>query len=91
MAITFRIPRVLQQRCAGMSEFSLDGGNVRELLQHVKFHYPELYSSICDETGHIRPHVNLFINDQLLTARQGLDAMVESGDVVSVFQAVSGG
>ena len=45
---------------------------------------------ICDETGALRPHLHLFINNDLLADR-GFETRIEPNDVVSVFQAVSGG
>jgi len=91
MAIKFQIPRILQQYCNGASELTLNGATVRDVLDELQRDYPSLYQCICDETGTIRRHINLFLNNDFLADRKGLDARLEPDDVLSVFQAVSGG
>lgn len=91
MSTTFRIPRLLQTCCQGQPEIRLQGSTVHELLDHLKQLHPSLYQCICDETGAVRPHINLFVNNDFLRDRHGLETRLGPGDVVSVFQAVSGG
>jgi molybdopterin converting factor small subunit len=86
-----QIPRVLQQYCEGRPEVELPGETVREVLAELHRRHPALYICICNETGAIRRHVNLFVNDDLLGDREGLDTHLVAGDMVSVFQSVSGG
>jgi len=91
MATTFQIPKILRQYCQGQWELRLEGATVRDLLVRLNQEHPGLYRCLCDETGAVRRHINLFVNDDFLFNRQGLDTRIEAGDVVSVFQAVSGG
>ncbi len=91
MVTTFRIPRFLQQYCSGVSELRLEGSTVRAVLEEVHRSHPALYQCICHETGAVRPHINLFVNNDFLHDRDGLETRLKAGDVVSVFQAVSGG
>jgi molybdopterin converting factor small subunit len=46
---------------------------------------------VCDETGAVRRHVNLFVNDSFLSKRDGLDTPLASGDILTIMPAVSGG
>jgi molybdopterin synthase sulfur carrier subunit len=92
MTITIQVPSVLRSCCEGASEFTLSAGNVRSALEQIVRSHPSLYNSVCDETGSVRPHVNLFVNSSLVRRdREGLDTSLASGDVLSIFQAVSGG
>jgi molybdopterin synthase sulfur carrier subunit len=91
MATAFQIPRVLRQYCAGVEELRLQGETVREVLDELNRRHPSLFQCICDETGAVRRHINLFVNNDFLRDRNGLDTRLAPGDVVSVFQAVSGG
>ena len=91
MEIALRLPRVLQQHGDGKPELRVPGTTVRDVLEELKRRYPSLYQCICDETGAVRQHVSLFVNNDFLPHRNGLDTRLESGDVLSVFQAVSGG
>lgn len=91
MDITLNLPRILQQYCHGQPELRLRGATVRAVLEALQHEYPALYRCICNETGTVRPHINLFLNNDLLHRRNGLDTRLEAGHVLSVFQAVSGG
>ncbi|MFN0051008.1 MAG: MoaD/ThiS family protein [Planctomycetales bacterium] len=91
MTTTFQVPRVLRQYGDGKDEFRLSGETVRDLLLELNRKHPQLYGCICNETGSVRQHINLFVNDDCLCKQTGLDTPLEPGDVVSVFTAVSGG
>ncbi len=65
--------------------------SVRAALEQLEMDYPALYRNICDETGKVRRHVNLFVNTSHIRDRDGLDTALASGDVVSIIPAVSGG
>ena len=64
---------------------------MREALAELRRNFPALYQCICDETDTVRQHINLFVNNDILHDRDGLDTQLHSTDVLSVFQAVSGG
>ncbi len=90
MKVEVRIPRVLEKYAHGRSAITLEGNRVCGLLSDLHRLYPQLYISICDETGKLRKHVHLFINDVLWTEDSVHDELSDD-DIVSVFQAVSGG
>ena len=69
----------------------LAGSSVRSVLTELAHSYPKLYQSVCDETGCVRRHVNLFVNSNHLRDRDGLDTELSAGDVVTILPAVSGG
>lgn len=91
MATAFQIPRILRHYCAGVEELHLQGETVGDVLDDLSRRHPNLYQCICDETGAVRRHINLFVNNDFLRDRNGLGTRLAPGDVVSVFQAVSGG
>jgi len=64
---------------------------VRAALKEIERRYPNLYLGICDETGAVRRHVNLFVNTLHVRELQGLDTTLKSGDAIIVLPAVSGG
>ena len=65
--------------------------SVRALLEEIKRIYPGLHRNICDETGAVRRHVNLFINTHNMRDREGMDTPLARGDTVTILPAVSGG
>jgi molybdopterin converting factor small subunit len=91
MTITIQVPAVLRGCCAGDSELVLSAANVRAALEGIERSHPALYRSVCDETGAVRRHVNLFVNAAHVRDREGLDTALVPGDVVTILPAVSGG
>jgi len=90
-AITVSIPSPLRDTCGGVSTLSLSSPSVRAALQQLAQTHPALYISVCDETGAVRRHVNLFVNNAHIRERDGLDTPLREGDVLTIMPAVSGG
>jgi molybdopterin converting factor small subunit len=91
MTITVRVPAALRAWCGGGSELLLSAGSVRVALERIEQSHPVLYRSICDETGTVRRHVNLFVNASDVRDREGLETPLAPGDVLTILPAVSGG
>jgi molybdopterin converting factor small subunit len=89
--ITIHVPGTLRACCGGAAELSLPAASLRAALADLERHYPSLHRSICDETGAVRRHVNLFVNTTHMRERDGLDTALVPGDIVSILPAVSGG
>ena len=89
--ISVSVPTPLRGCCEGASELALSAPSVRKVLEELERRYPALHRSICDETGAVRRHINLFVNTQHMRDCNGLDTSLESGDVVTIMTAVSGG
>lgn len=89
--VTIYVPSVLRARCDGAAELSLSAASVRAVVLELERRHPELYKCICDETGSVRRHVNLFVNKDNVRDGQGLDTELAPGDVVTIMPAVSGG
>ena len=90
-AVTIHVPAPLRQYCDGVSDVSVSAPNVRAALEELERNHASLYRNICDETGAVRRHVNLFVNTSHVRDREGLDTALVSGDVVTILPAVSGG
>ncbi len=93
MKISVHIPSALRDTSDGAAELRLEAGTVGSVLEQLERGHPALYRCVCDETGAVRQHINLFVNTALVPARdrQVLQAKLKPGDVVSIYQAVSGG
>ena len=50
-----------------------------------------LYRNVCDETGKVRRHLNVFVNSNNVCDLDGVDTMLTPGDVITILPAVSGG
>ena len=91
MAITVHIPAPLRPYCGGASELSLSAPSVQAALEELERTHPSLYRNVCDETGAVRRHVNLFVNTAHVRDRDGLDTALVPGDVLTILPAISGG
>jgi len=89
--ITIEIPPPLRAYSGGVRELFLSAPSVRAALEELERSHPALYRSICDETGRVRRHVNLFVNKHHMREREGLDTALAPGDVITILPAVSGG
>ncbi len=90
-SITIHVPRELRVECDGARELSLSASSVRAALAELERLHPTLYRNICDETGAVRRHLNLFVNSAHVRERQGLETVLVSGDTLFILPAVSGG
>ena len=85
------VPSPLRAYCAGASTLAVSAGSVRAALAALAREHASLYVNICDETGAVRRHLNVFVNDSHIRDREGLETELEPGDVVTILPAVSGG
>ena len=90
-SITVYLPGPLRECVGGASELTLAAPSVRAALAELERTHPALYRSVCDETGTVRRHVNVFVNQSDVRDRKGLDTALAPGDVLSILPAVSGG
>lgn len=90
-SITVHVPPALRSCCEGISELALSAESVRAALDQLELCHPSLHRSICDETGAVRRHVNLFVNASHVRDRDGLETALSPGDVLTILPAVSGG
>ncbi len=89
--VTLHVLGPLRAYSAGQSELSLSGATVRAMLEELERTHAALYRNVCDETGRVRKHLNVFVNAAHVRDLAGIDTPVKAGDVVSVLPAVSGG
>ena len=89
--ITINVPGPLRVYCAGASQLSLRADTVRTALDHLERSECALYRNICDETGAVRRHLNVFVNTENVRDLDGVDTTLKQGDEVTILPAVSGG
>ncbi|QDU77257.1 Sulfur carrier protein CysO [Bremerella volcania] len=91
MSVSVQIPYALRSECGGKSEVEVSAGSVRQALTALKDEQPKLYRNVCDETGAVRKHINLFVNESLIHRNDGLETKLGPGDLLFIMTAVSGG
>ena len=70
---------------------TVEAETIVEVLAALEKRHAGLSDFLVDEHGTLRPHINIFIGDRLITDRENLDDRVGEGDEILIFQALSGG
>lgn len=83
-------PQVLQRhvRCPPID---VDGGTVREALDHAFETYPTVRGYLLEDDGSLRTHVTVFVDGQVVGDRRHLRTRVSESSRIDVLQALSGG
>ncbi|MEA2412569.1 MAG: sulfur-carrier protein [Thermoleophilaceae bacterium] len=84
---TVRLRNPLKQLAGDRAEHALEGATVSELLRELERTQPPLSGWILDERGHLRRHINVFVNGE----QAGEDTPVSGVDRIDVLPAISGG
>ena len=64
---------------------------VESVFRSLKEKYPSLYHKVFMETGGIRPHLLIFVNDVNIRDRQGIKTPLVGCEKIYILPAVSGG
>lgn len=91
MNVTIFVPGPLRPYCGNAARLAGSGATVGAVLADLETRLPALYAGVCDETGAVRRHINIFVNDENVKDREGLETPVADGDEVFILPAVSGG
>jgi len=81
----------LQRFFPTLKEGTIEGQTIEEVLTNLEAKYPGINNFLRDDTGHIRQHVNVFLKGELIEDEATLTDVVEEGDEILIFQALSGG
>ena len=89
--ITLHVLGSLRMYCAGAEQISIPARTVRAALEALEQSQAALYRNLCDETGKVRRHLNVFVNSDNVRDVDGLETKLSTGDVLTILPAVSGG
>jgi hypothetical protein len=70
---------------------TVEARTVAEVVRALEEMAPGFAFYVCDETGRLRRHVNVFVGDERIRDRATLGDAVAPTDRVTIFQALSGG
>ena len=85
-----RIPPTLREETGGERQVLADGATVRELLDDLAEKFPRLGARIFDN-GSVAPFVNVYVDNEDVRMRDGLDTPVDDGSTVILLPAMAGG
>lgn len=92
MSVVVLIPGPLQPFSGGARRVGLDSAaTVVDALRQLDGLHPGLSQRVLDETGAVRPHVNIFVGPDNIRDVSGLATRVPDGCEIAILPAVSGG
>ena len=88
---TVRIPPVLRSSTGGAKEVGAPGSSVGEVLRSLADEHPATQGQLFGDGGDLNRYVNVYLNDEDVRVLDGLDTVVEEGDVLVILPAMAGG
>ncbi|HET9922034.1 MAG TPA: MoaD/ThiS family protein [Ktedonobacteraceae bacterium] len=88
--MTLRLPSTLSAYSGGKSQIQLRANTVEQLLVALSHEHPRVWERLCNEQGHLREHVKIFVSNELITGSSGLQTPLKSGQEVIVLPVMSG-
>lgn len=82
-----RLRQPLKRLAGDTSEHTLEGVTVVEVLRELERVHPPIRGWIIDERGHVRRHINVYVNGE----RRDEESALAGDDRVDVLPAISGG
>ena len=91
--ITINVSGFLTDFTGGRSVITLDGSaeTVGHALARLWQIYPGLRDRVLTEQGHVRMHVNVFLEDENIRRKELLDTQLPEKSEITILPAVSGG
>lgn len=88
---TIIIPTPLRKFTSQESHINIQAETVKEAIDKLSLHFPELKKSLLDEQDNIRGFVNLFVGDDNIRDLQQERTPLSPGSVLSIIPAIAGG
>ena len=88
---TFRLPPVLRPFAGGERIVAADGATLRAALSALVTAHPGLASHLLDDAGEQTAFVNLYVDNEDVRTRDGLETTLAPTSTVIVLPAMAGG
>jgi len=91
--VTFQISGYLTEFTGGRAEIKLDRSpiSVADALNQLWGVHAGLRDRVLTEQGKVRPHVNVFVNSEVVRRDRVLETALEGDAEICIMPAVSGG
>jgi molybdopterin converting factor small subunit len=91
--LTFQIAGYLTEFTGGRAEIKIDrdAASVGEALNHLWSAHAGLRDRVLTEQGEVRPHVNVFVNSDVVARDRVLQTAIDGSADICIMPAVSGG
>jgi len=91
--LTFQIAGYLTEFTGGRAEIKIDreASSVGDALNELWQTHPGLRDRVLTEQGEVRPHVNIFMNSDVVLRDRVLQTAIDGSADICIMPAVSGG
>jgi molybdopterin synthase sulfur carrier subunit len=91
--ITFNVTGFLTDFTAGRNQINVESSSahVGEALGELWKLHPGLRDRVLNEQGELRPHVNIFLNDENVRRKENLNTALPDNCEITILPSVSGG
>jgi molybdopterin converting factor small subunit len=90
MAVQIQIPTPLREHTQGNTTVAVGGATVKDALDDLCKQFPALSAKLFDR-GQVRPHLNIFLNEEDVRYLDEMATAVKDGDKLDIIPAVAGG
>ncbi len=91
MAVQVYIPTPFRRATGNQDRVEIDAPDVKALLDALESRFEGLRGLVRNEAGEVHHHVNVYVNGDEISRRQGQATALRSGDEVSIIPALAGG
>ena len=89
--ITIFIPTPLRRFAAEQPKVLVRAKNVAEAIRSLTSIHPSLTPYIYDEAELIRKHVRIYLGEEDIREKNGIETLLREGDELSIIPAIAGG
>ncbi len=91
MSVSVRVPTILRTYTKGVSEVTVEGSTLTEVLDALDASYPGIKGRVLDDSGELRRFVNVYVDNDDVRFAEGLQTAIADGGQISIIPAVAGG
>src|SRR6266545_2099405 len=91
VSVSVRVPTILRTYTKGVSEVTVEGSTLTEVLDALDASYPGIKGRVLDDSGELRRFVNVYVDNDDVRFAEGLQTAIADGGQISIIPAVAGG
>jgi molybdopterin synthase sulfur carrier subunit len=88
---SLRVPNIISYYTEKQTQFEVSGSTALEAVQSAVEKFPALKFHVFDNSGNLRRHIYLFVNDVSVKELNGNETAVGEQDTVRILAAAAGG
>jgi molybdopterin/thiamine biosynthesis adenylyltransferase/molybdopterin converting factor small subunit len=91
MSVTVYIPTPFRRMTGNRAEVRVEAATVAELLDNLDQQFPGVHDLIYNSEHELPAHINIYVNNQEISALNGDQTPLAEGDQVAIIPAIAGG